>query len=214
MLMTSTVDTLEEHEAQIDNMRAVLAKGGICLKYILRSEVRIYKRKQESKKKRKKVFVFLGRERVFFLFFLDRYCLFLIVFLFLSFFFFISWSLSWSKACFLNVLISFINSHRNHARWQAVMALAWNFSVISMPLSKTSSARHLLRSIPTRRSWHQETQQAWHCGILTVETSVPQWCRRAGRGDSNISRYQPSRWELLLQDVNTEIQAAKSHSPK
>ena len=63
-----------------------------------------YKRKQESKKKRNKTRSrprnrpsFLGRERIFFLFFLT-----VIVFFF-------SWSFSWSRACFLSFfLIAFL----------------------------------------------------------------------------------------------------------
>ena len=60
---------------------------------MMRPEVRIYKRKQESKKKRKKDFIFfLGRflgweQRVFFLVF------------------FFSWSLSWSRDCFLSFFL-------------------------------------------------------------------------------------------------------------
>ena len=82
-------------------------------------EVRIYKRKQESKKKRKKVFLFflgrfLGREHVFFLT--------VIVF---------SWSLYWSRACFLfflffidaflvkSLFLTFLFSFINSQPWPA-----------------------------------------------------------------------------------------------
>ena len=69
------------------------------------AEVRIYKRKQESKKKERKHA--LDQEKRFFSFISwslsrSRAC-------FLSFFF--SWSLSWSKMCSLVFLLLFINSH-------------------------------------------------------------------------------------------------------
>ena len=66
-------------------------------------EVRIHKRKQESKNKGKNLFFlgcFLCRECLFFLFFLTIIVFSWSLSFFLSFFFF-SWSLSWSKTCFL-----------------------------------------------------------------------------------------------------------------
>ena len=61
-------------------------------------EVRIYKRKQENdQEKRRKFFLIFSVGSVFSIFFLGRYR-----------FFFFSWSLSWSRACFLSFSLVFL----------------------------------------------------------------------------------------------------------
>ena len=77
-----------------------ITSGFIKCTRILISEVRIYKRKQESKKKRKNVFLF-------------------------------SWSLSWSKACFLVFLFfCFLLQIRTSAHLLLTKNYLWIFDVV------------------------------------------------------------------------------------
>ena len=119
----------------------------------LRSEVKIYKRKQESKKKRKKtcsrlrnrsrkkerLSFFLGRcfgrERFFFLFF---------------------WSMAWSKVCFLVFFYKFPPQiWKKDFRFMVDDPIAygqiWIFKTLTSPLLDSASA--FWSSIPLFRTW-------------------------------------------------------------
>ena len=115
----------------------------------MKSKVRIYKRKQESKKERKFFFFFgrfLGRERVFFLFFLTVigfFSSFLDRFLGrerVFFLFFLITSLVKSVfSCFLTFLSSYTNSHlRYSGACGAVVGYYWKSCFVDLILFKIS----------------------------------------------------------------------------